>query len=189
MKRIIFFAGVLLMLSTLASAQKTGADEKISAQIEKYSTYDWTANIDKIPDSKMFVAPNSVLIYNNESTRSKIKDAIEYELKARGYKKSESPDFYVTFKVLEQPSELVTYNGYEVVDFDTVRTKDNREKVSVKAGTVLINFIDAKTSDQVWQGYVSGLLTPDMVNSKTKVMQAISSVFHEFDYKAASAMR
>jgi len=97
-----------------------------------------------------------------------------------------NPDFYVIFSVAEQPADITTFNGYTTINggLDKVRTPDNVETTHVKAGTVLISFNDAKSSAQVWRGYASGILQPDMVNSKSKVRTAISSIFSEFSYKA-----
>jgi len=102
-----------------------------------------------------------------------------------------NPDFYVNFSVLEQPTELTTFNGYQTVNggLDSVRTQENVQKTPVQAGTVLIDFIDAKTSKQVWQGFASGILQPDMVNDQSKVRAAISSIFSKYQYKAATASR
>lgn len=93
-----------------------------------YKTYTWAQNIDEIPSDGMFVGTNGVLIYNNESTRSKIKDAIRYALDAKGYKYMPSgADMIVIFDVTEQPGTLTNYNGYEMIQLglDSVRTPEN----------------------------------------------------------------
>lgn len=193
MKKIFPLLLLGFIFSMCNAPQRTvGTDSSLSADITNYKTYDWVKNIDQIPNDKVFVGPNGVLVFNNESTRSKIKDAIRYELDAKGYQMSSvNPDFYVNFTVLEQPADLTTYNGYQTVNggLDTVRTQENVQKTHVDAGTVLIDFIDAKTSKQVWQGYASGILKPEMVNDQSKVRAAISSIFAKYQYRAATASR
>lgn len=187
MKKIFLFT-VASLFYYFSSAQVTvGADQSLKVSLNDYSTYAWTAGIDKIPEDQVFIGLNGVYIFNNESVRSKIKNAIEYELSAKGYQKSEAnPDMLVLFLVTEQPGTLRTYNGYQIVNggLDTVRTEENVQKTHIDAGTLLINLIDAKSGKVAWQGYASGILKPDMINDDSKVRAAVSSIFSKFDYKA-----
>lgn len=185
-KTLLLFAFIFFVAAT-AMAQSVGTDRVLHSNIKAYKTYTWSQSIDQIPSDQIFVGPNGVLVFNNESTRNKIKEAIQYELSAKGYKLVNSnPDFVVNFVVLEQPAELVTYNGYTLLNggLDTVRTEDNVDKAHVSSGTVLINFVDFKTSRQVWQGYASGVLNPTMINSATDVRSAISSIFDKYPFDA-----
>jgi len=187
MKKIFLFAFCSFFYFFSSAQTKVGADKSLQVSLNDYSTYGWTTNIDQIPSDQIFVGPNGVYVFNNESVRSKIKSAIEYELSAKGFKKEQAnPDLLVVFLVTEQPATLTTYNGYQVVNggLDTVRTPENVEKTQVDAGTLLINIIDAKTSKVAWQGYASGVLKPDMINDNSKVRQAVSSIFEEFKFKA-----
>lgn len=185
MKKIIYLLPMLLFMATTTSAQQVGTDQRLGSGIENYKTYQFSADIDKIPQDAVFVGPNNVVLFNNETTRSKIKEAIKYELDAKGYKMVESnPDFVVMYMVLEQPAELVTYNGYRLIDngMDTVRTKENVDEVNVKPGTLLLNFLDFDTGKEVWRGYASGVLQPNMVNDQAKIRSAVRSIFSEYDY-------
>lgn len=189
MKKILFLTVLVIFITSTVMAQNVGADKALDAKIKDYKTYAWSESIDEIPKDKVFLSPNGILIYNNESTRSKIKDAIQYELDARGYKMDRAnPDFYVMFSVSEQPADITTFNGYTTINggLDKVRTSDDVETTHVKAGTVLVSLNDVKSAKQVWRGYASGILKPDMVNSQSKVRSAISSIFSEFPNRAAS---
>lgn len=190
MKKLFFLSVICFVFSMCTTSKKTvGTDKALAADIKSYMTYDWVKNIDQIPKDKVFVSPNGVLVFNNESTRSNIKEAIRYELDTKGYEMSnENPDFYVSFIVLEQPGELTTYNGFQTVysGLEEVRTQENIRKTPVKAGTVLINFIDADTNEQVWQGFASGILKPEMVYDQSKVRTAISSIFSKYNFRAGA---
>ncbi|WP_423147744.1 DUF4136 domain-containing protein [Rubrolithibacter danxiaensis] len=186
MKKLLFLT-LFIGLVSAGQAQVVDANKALDASISSYKTYDWIANIDKIPDDKIFVGPTGVLIYNNESGRKMIKDAIMYELDARGYKKTEGDaDMLLSFMVLEQPGKLRTYNGYQVVSMgsDTVRTPENVQWTNIKAGTLIIN-ITNNQNKMVWQGFASGILTPGIMKDESKVRQAVSSIFRKFKYKAA----
>lgn len=189
MKKIVLFASLFLATAVVAGAQEVGTDRELNANIGAYQTYDWSNSIDEIPTDAVFIGPNGVTVFNNETTRAKIKSAVEYELSARGYKQAEqNPDFFVHFVVLEQPAEIVTYNGYRLLynGLDTVRTEENVDQTPVKEGTVMVNFVDRKSGKMVWRGYASGILSSEMINDEAKVRNAISSIFREYNFSGTA---
>lgn len=188
MKKLMFMLSFLLFLSFIGTAQvEVGADKSFEAPIDEYKTYQWSNKIDQIPQDAVYVGPNGVMVFNNETTRSKIKEAVQYELDTKGYTMDNSnADMIVIFSILEQPATLKTYNGYKMYNqgMDSTRTPDNVESTEVSAGTLLINIIDAKTSKVAWQAYASGILTPDMMNDESKIRHAVSSMFEQFKHTA-----
>ena len=186
-KLILFILSAVFCVAVKSQNVVVGADNSFKTSLNDYSTYAWSKNIDQIPSSGIYVSPTGVYVFNNESVRSKIKDAIEYELSAKGYKKDETnPDLLVLFTVTERPGTLRTYNGYQMVNSgaDSVRTPQNVETTNVDAGTLIINIIDAKSGAVAWQGYASGILKPGMLNDESQVRQAVASIFSKFDYNA-----
>lgn len=189
MKKILFLVSFLFVAVALTYAQNVGTDRELNTAIRSYQTYAWSSDIDQIPKDAVFVGPNGVMVFNNTSTRSKLKSAVEYELSARGYKQSQNnPDFLVSFIVLEQPAEIITYDGYRLLynGLDTVRTEENVDQTQLQAGTVMVSFVDRNTGKMVWRGYASGALNTDMINDESKVRSAISSIFSEYQFKAGS---
>lgn len=181
---LLFFMVFEQSCRTTRKAPVVGKNSDLKADFNNIKTYSWTAGIDNIPNDKIFIGPNNVYIFNNESGRKMIKDAMQFELDARGYKKDESnPDMLVSFSVTEQPGKLRTANGYVTLSSgEKVRTEDNISFTDVKPGTLIINFIDAKTNNVIWQGFASGILHADEVSNETKVREAVSSVFSQFKY-------
>ena len=194
MKKILLIPGLLAFMvlhqGCTASKKSTvaGKNADITADFKNIKTYNWTADIDNIPKDAIFIGPNNVLIFNNESTRQKIKDAIRYELDSRGYTAVPgTPDMLISFSVLEQPGKLRTTNGYVTLSSgEKVRTEDNVTYTDVKAGTLIINLTDAKSGRLIWQGFASGILQADQVNDVAKVRQAVSTVFNQFKYNNLS---
>lgn len=186
MKKLLFIIMcVAFSMSSEAQSVKVGADNSFKESLNHYKTFGWSADIDKIPSDAIFVAAGDVYIFNNGSTRAKIKEAINFELNAKGYTESSSnPEVLVLFQVTEKPGKLVTYNGYEVIDGEKTRTAEDKEKVDIKAGTLLINLVDAKSGLVAWQGYASGILNPDMINDNVKVREAVASIFNNFKFHA-----
>ena len=186
MKKLLFlFMCMAISMASKAQKVKVGADNSFKESLNKYTTFGWSADIDRISSDAIFLAPGGVYIFNNESTRSKIKEAINFELNAKGYTETEAnPQVLVLFEVTEQPGKLVTFNGYDMIDGEKMRTAEDKEKVNIKAGTLLINLVDAKSGLVAWQGYASGILNPDMINDNVKVREAVAAIFHDFKFHA-----
>lgn len=163
----------------------------LSTDYKNIKTYSWTSDIDKIPSDQLFIGMNGVYIFNNESARKMIKDAIQYELDSRGYKRVDggNGDMKVSFSVLEREGKLRTTNGYVTLSSgEKVRTEDNVSFTDVKPGTLIIDLIDAKRNVQIWQGFASGILQPENLRDQTKVRQAVSSIFSKFTHNNLNNM-
>ena len=186
MKKLILVLVCSLFYFASESQVKVGADKSFTASLNDYKTYGWSSKIDQIPSEKIFLTPNGVYVFNNESLREKIKNAIAFELSARGYSKDESnPEMLVIFRVTEHPGTLLTKNGYQTFwDEDENGTTTGLHHTKIDAGTLLINVLDAKSDKVAWQGYASGILKPGMINDKMKIREAVSSIFKKFHFKA-----
>ena len=187
MKKTMMFLVCSLFYMASQAQVKVGADRSFKRSLNDYNTYGWSSNIEKIPSSKIFIGPNGVLLFNNESLREKIKNAIAFELSAKGYTKDEkSPQIIVMFRITEQPGTLTTYHGYETIEdgFEKVRTPQNVRHTKIDAGTLIINLVDAKSDKVAWQGWASGILKPEMINDNMKVREAVSDIFKKFHFKA-----
>ena len=187
MKKTFLLAACLCFYVFSQAQVQVGADKSFTKSLNDYSTFGWSTQIAHIPSDQIFVSPNGVLVFNNESVYSKIKNAIAFELNAKGFKHSQSnPQILVLFRVTERPGKLKTFNGYEMIDngLDSVRTPQDTQTVDIDAGTLIINLLDAKSGVVAWQGYASGILKPDMINNNTKVREAVASIFQKFDFRA-----
>ncbi len=192
MKKVISYLSVLLMSAFILQACSSsnnmpvmGENKDLGANFKDIKTYAWTSDIDNIPTDKVLVGPNGVFIFNNESGRKIIKDAVQYELDAKGYQMaSSSPDMLISFFVLEQPGSLRTTEGYVTLSSgEQVRTEDNVSYTDVQSGTLIVNMINADNNKQIWQGFVSGIMKADDMRDQSKVRNAVSSVFGQFNYK------
>lgn len=187
MKKILFFIAlsVAFIIPSYAQRVQVGADNSFTESLNKYNTFGWSDNIDKIPSNAIFISPDGLYIYNNETTRAEIKKAINFELNSKGYTQRDvNPQVLVLFQMTEQPGKLITFNGYEIVDGEKVRTAADEKKIDIKPGTLLINLVDTKSGLVAWQGYASGILNPDMINDNVKIREAVASVFNEFKFHA-----
>jgi len=190
MKKAISYLSVLLTFAFFmqaCSSSKTpiaGKNKSLNADFDEIKTYAWRSDIDNIPTDKVLIGPNGVFIFNYESGRKMIKEAIEYELSAKGYQMVEAnPDMLLSFLVLEQPASLRTTKGYvTLLSGEKVRTEDNVSYTDVKPGTLIIDIIKTEKNNQIWQGFVSGILKAEEMNDQSKVRNAVSTVFKQFSY-------
>lgn len=186
-KIILFILSGFFCFAVKSQNVVVGADNSFTTSLSDYSTYAWSKSIDQIPSDAIYINPSGVYVFNNESVRSKIKNAIEFELSSKGYKKDENnPDMLVLFTVTERPGKLKTYKGYQMIDngLDSVRTPQDVHTTSIDAGTLLINIIDSKTGVVAWQGFASGILKPEMLNDESQVRHAVASIISKFDFRA-----
>src|SRR5690606_18325267 len=152
-----------------------------------FKTFNWVSDIGDIPQDQVIIGSRGVLVFNNSSTRSVILDAIETQLKAKGFTRDESnPDMLVNFTVLEQDDQLRTYtrDGYSYLGEGPIDR--DAKMVDVEAGTVLVNFIDADTGLAIWQGFASGALEESDVEEEQTLQAKVGAIFEEFDFSAFS---
>lgn len=154
-------------------------DERLDTDFEKYETFGWTSSA-KNANVEDFL--------NDIALKSTIRDAIKYELDARGYEMAgTNPDLLINFKVFEKPTQFQGYTGYEeVIGNDEVREEEDFRTYNLQKGTLLIQMLDKEKGTIVWQGYASGIMDDaDMFDkSPEKIKDAVQQIFARFDYKA-----
>ncbi|WP_297338170.1 DUF4136 domain-containing protein [Algoriphagus sp.] len=176
---------LLTLLSTsLTLGQKTYTEKKENVTLDNYKTYDWVYTKESIPDDKVLINGDMVLVYNNSTTNKHVKDAIDMQMKAKGFSHDENnPDMLVNFHILEYPTELRTYrlnNGQDYLGFGprSMTTK----MVPVKAGTVIVNFTNAESGVHVWQGFASGAFEVEELKDISKLEAKVISIFNDWNF-------
>ena len=160
-----------------------GADERIDNDIADYQTFNWVSDEGLMPSTQVFLGRQSALVFHQESTRSKLKDAVETQLEAKGFEKDTSnPDMLVNYTILEEADQLRTYTrgGHSYLWEGPV--EQDVEMVNVEPGTVLVNFINADTGIQVWQGFASGALKKSDIKNDQVLKAKIQAIFDRFDF-------
>jgi len=188
MKKLTYFLLFTLFSLTIAACSNKGMKvvtrEGGDTELTNYSTYAWVADVEGIPSSYALIGPHETILFNNPSAQKMIKDAVELQMKARGFTLDNSnPDMLVNFKVLEGETELrkfVLDNGQGYLGFGPRSTAV--QMVSVDAGTVLINFMNSKSGVQIWQGFASGALTSNDIKSMSAMQTKVAAIFEDFDF-------
>lgn len=164
-----------------------GSDHREGADISEYRTYSWFSNDGEMPSTHVFLGSQSAMIFHKEPTKSDLKEAIETQLEAKGFTNdSESPDMLANYTVLEEAGQLRTFSRDGQTFLGQGPSGRNVQMVNVEAGTILVNFTDAESGMQVWQGFASGALDEDDVKDKTTLQAKIGAIFDEFDFSGFS---
>lgn len=195
MKKLTYLFSFTLIFALLMACSNKGMKvvtrEDAGVDLSNYDTYAWVSDVENIPSAYVLFEPNATLVYNNTSSRKMIKDAVELQMKARGFDHNTmNPEMLVNFTILEEDTELRTYvlnNNQDYLGFGP--RSEAVKMVPVNAGTVLINFLDARTGNQLWQGFASGALNSEDVKSMSAVETKVGAIFENFDFNQFNTSR
>ena len=76
MKKTFLLAACLCFYVFSQAQVQVGADKSFTKSLNDYSTFGWSTQIAHIPSDQIFVSPNGVLVFNNQSVWSKISNTI-----------------------------------------------------------------------------------------------------------------
>ncbi len=126
-----------------------------------------------------------------------VRTAVEQEMESRGYVKAAQPDLLVNFSVtvqkVQQVSQIPTagppapyyyrggyYRTWPAYSYETwVREYDE--------GTLLIDIIDAKRQQLVWEAAGTGRLKQDLTeNIEARARDAVAGLFTRYPFRAGS---
>lgn len=171
------------------------SDKSLTADFDQYESFDFAR---QIADDQI-----QVFFLDDAMLKSKIKEAVKYELEARGYEQaSDSPDLLVNFQVLDSATEFTGYTGVYrdenywgpnemrkdaigLVPEAEVRSGENQRTYQLDKGTLMVHLVDADSGELIWQGYASGIMDGEVIDGKEdRVKEAVSMIFQTYDWRA-----
>lgn len=184
MKRLLFVAALLLTAGFVQAQNVTiETDKKLNTDFSKYKTYTWASQVDNKLDPGFY-------FLNDLELKERIRNAVAFELAGRGYKLNrQTPDLLINFRVFDKATTIKGYTGYGTTYFGTteVRQPEDEKTYNIKAGSIIINFVDTKTGQVVWQGVASGITNNNGFDrDHNKIKQAINLIFEKYPYRADS---
>jgi hypothetical protein len=195
MKKLTYLLTFIFLIAIIASCSNKGMKvvtrEDSEADLSEYDTYAWVSAVENIPNMYALLGPEGSLVFNNTSGRKTAKDAIEIQMKARGFATSATnPEILVNFLLLEEATELRTFVLNNRQDYLGFGPRSEAVKmVPVEKGTILINFLDAKTGGQIWQGFASGALISDDMKDIDTLKSKVGAIFEDFDFNQFNTAR
>jgi len=187
---------------------------KLNTDFKKYKTYSWAKTDVTVPGESGYViysyeptvstkkvvvkerkTPSDPYVYSytviipahDPAVNTAIQNSIAQELEGRGYQNNPtSPDLLVIYRVLDQKGSIKGYvnDSPEIVSGEEVRTANDTTSYTFEPGTLLINLVDTKNSQVVWEGFASGLIKEGaFIADSAKLKEAVHLVFQEFKYR------
>ena len=174
MKRILTILTMLLIFVMVASCSsvKVASDYDKNVNFNDYKTFAFfKTGIDKAEI--------------NDLDKRRLLRAIESELLAKGYTKSENPDLLVSlFTKSREKINIYNNGGYGYYGYGWGWSPwyyGNYSTVSRSTeGTLYVDFIDASKRELVWQGIGTGYLTQNMEKKEARFNEFVSKIMAEY---------
>ena len=154
--------------------------------VSVYSDYD--KNVDFAPYKTYdFFKPGIDMVEISDLDKRRILHAIDEEMQAKGFTKSENPDLLVN--IFTKSREQVNVNqfsagwgyGWGWGWNPYMMYGGNQTTVSTSTeGTLFIDLIDAKKKEMIWQGEGIGTLTKNIDKKDARVKEIVSKVLAQY---------
>ena len=178
---------MIAIIITSCSSVKVAADYDKEANFDSYKTFAFfKTGIDKAEISDI--------------DKRRFLRAIERELMAQGYTKSENPDILVSiFTKSQQRVDVYNNNwgwggfgpgwgwgGYGWGGFGPGWGWNNQPMVSTRTeGKLFIDIIDAKKRELIWQGMGTGYISRNIEKKEERITEFVSKVMEKYPPKVS----
>ena len=178
MKNLIKVVPVLLLFMLVASC----------SSVQVAADYDKTANFNQFKTFAFFKSGIDKAEISDLDKR-RILRAIESELMAKGFTKSENPDLLVSIFTKSRDKVNVYNNNmgygpygygwgwspyYWNAGYNSVSTSTSTE------GTLYVDLIDANKKELVWQGMGTGYLTQNMNKKEERIQEFVAKIMEKY---------
>jgi len=163
----------LLIATVNCSGTRVKQDYKDGFDFSRLKTFLWLEQ----PEKPFEYLTNPIA--NRRQLDKQIKEAVNRELERRGYLRTfENPDFSVTYQLGVQ-DKIYSHDQSYRTDYRT----DKSVKLSYKEGTLVLDFVDARTSELLWRGSASRIISqeePDLEDTQEKITTAVKRMLESF---------
>ncbi len=163
------FAAVAISALTVASCASTMMNSYVERGIDftQYHTYNWD-----LADS---LGTGDPRLDNNPFFHERLQADVEKELATRGFEKttSEAPELLIHYHA--SINQRIDVNGAD----QKYGSCDNCEPDVYDAGTLVLDFVDTRTSKVVWRGWVQGSVAGVIDNQEwmeEKIDEAVTRI-------------
>jgi hypothetical protein len=177
LKRLIAVA-LLVVLGGCSGGMEIQTDVDPAADFSGFKTWNW------VPVSAEKTGDPGV---DDGVVRTRIQNAVEEELTKRGYLKStDTPDFLVNYHTAmkDELNSMEMQEYYEAQTYEEFR-KDVTYTYTWHKGTLILDFIDAKSNKLVWRGAARAEvnLNDSAETKKARISKAVERMLREFPPK------
>jgi len=169
--KILPFMALLLVVSACSSV-KVATDYDKNANFSSYKTFAFfKTGIDKAEI--------------NDLDKRRILRAIEAEMLAKGFTKSDEPDLLVSLFTKSREQVNVYNNGYGPYGYGWgwspwYWNSYGPSVTTSTEGVLYIDLIDAKKKELVWQGMGTGFLTQNMDKKEARIAEFVTEIMAKY---------
>ena len=170
---------ILLLNYGCSSITKVYSEEEPGVNLYKYHTFNWL-------DTRYIKKGNSGPEWMNEHAENKIRSSVVDQMARYGLKPcDDNPDLMLHFHVVIKNEVFYIQDWWCDEETGTDFGRCHRLRpVNYQEGTLIIDFIDGKTGDQVWRGVATGVLenlTPEKADAR--IEEAVRLIFEKYPEK------
>ncbi|GGD14415.1 DUF4136 domain-containing protein [Flavobacterium orientale] len=175
MKTMKLIPFLLLFALASCSSVRVASDFDKTAPFEQYKTFAYhKPSIDKVEISDL--------------DKKRILKAIDEELLAKGFAKSENPDVLISIFTKDNKRVDVWNNNFGWGwgwgwGFDPWMWGGRTSVSTVNEGTLYIDIIDTKKNELVWQGEGSGVLTQNTNKKDERIKEFVTKILAQYPPK------
>jgi hypothetical protein len=144
-QRVAFLAASAVTLAGCASMEVSSYTER-GVDFSRYLTYEWGAI-----DAHTTGDPR---LDNNPFFHERVRAAVDHQLARRGYVKGTGGQGDVTVHYHASVHQEIDVNGAD--EQAGLCPRGDCEPFVYQAGTLLVDLVDAKTSNVIWRGWATG---------------------------------
>ncbi len=182
MNKIIFIA-FLLFLTQCSPEISVYSDYDPDYNVRQYQTFGWL--------DKANVETGQNPIYYNQLNDKRIKSSVNEELTARGYRLTETdPQLLIHYHIIVEDRTVIATDPYGSY-YGPYWMRMQTNIYPYREGTLIIDLMDAKTSNLVWRGWaVSAIQSTYTAEQADRVIKAaVAKIFRKFQKSAIVPQR
>lgn len=124
--------------------------------------------------------PKMIHCFTIELTDKRIKAAVDRLMPVRGIKSSVTdPDLRIHYHLTIEDKSIIRTDPYGI--YSPYWTRNQINAYQFKEGTLIIDFMDARTNAWVWRGWAISILEGDDVAlTEEKINVAVTKILNEF---------
>jgi len=170
MKNGMCAAVCVLLLATMAYAQKVTVDSDPSAKFATYKSYAWTAGTP---------APDQL-------SEQRLHSAVDAQLAGKGLTTNTTrPDVIVATHVTTKERKELVANGFGYGPWGLGGGIGTASVETFVDGTLVVDLYDAQTKKMVWRGVATATASDKPTKNTEKMNKALDKMFEKFPPSAA----
>jgi hypothetical protein len=173
----MFLAAVVVLSLAGCSSVDITTDYDRSMDFATLKTYDWMST-----SASAVTANQQAAMFQTSIVNKNIKNAVNEQLKTKGLSQdTANPDFYIVSHLGTQEKVNVTNYGYGYGRWGAYGG-GGVDVQQYTQGTLILDFISAKTKELVWRGVASGALAqnPSPEQAQQKINDVVQAMLTEY---------